>query len=61
MIDMLEEAGAFPTRIRVGRRVVFWSEAEVVAFVERAKLKRVTGYASSSATPPSETRTGGAE
>jgi predicted DNA-binding transcriptional regulator AlpA len=61
MIDMLEETGAFPKRIRVGHRVVFWSAAEVVAFVEDAKLRRATGTASNSATPPSGTGTGGAE
>jgi len=40
MIDMLEEIDAFPKRMKVGQRNVFWSEAEVVRFVEQLKQKR---------------------
>lgn len=37
LIDLLEEAGEFPARVRVGQRAVFWSLNEVTAFVERTK------------------------
>lgn len=40
MLDLLEQSGAFPTRIRVGQRAVFWSLNEVTEFVERTKEKR---------------------
>lgn len=43
MIDLLEGVGAFPKRMQVGRRNVFWSESEVVAFVEQAKCNRGGG------------------
>ena len=40
MIDLLEDVGAFPKRMRVGARSVFWSQAEVSDFVETAKQRR---------------------
>lgn len=40
MIDMLEEIDAFPKRMQVGQRNVFWSEAEVFRFVEQVKKRR---------------------
>jgi predicted DNA-binding transcriptional regulator AlpA len=43
MIDILEEAGEFPARVRVGQRAVFWSLDEVTAFVERTKQARDFG------------------
>jgi predicted DNA-binding transcriptional regulator AlpA len=43
MIDMLEEHGGFPKRMQVGRRAVFWSEAEVIGFIEQTKQMRGGG------------------
>jgi len=40
MVDILEAAGEFPARVRVGQRAVFWSLNEVTAFVERTKQAR---------------------
>jgi predicted DNA-binding transcriptional regulator AlpA len=45
MIDILEAAGEFPARVRVGQRAVFWSLKEVTAFVERTKQARDLGIA----------------
>lgn len=41
LIDLLEHAGAFPSRLQVGARAVFWSEAEVLEFIETAKQNRL--------------------
>jgi predicted DNA-binding transcriptional regulator AlpA len=41
MIDLLEEVDGFPKRVQVGDRNVFWSETEIVEFVERTKQQRV--------------------
>ena len=43
LVDLLEAAGEFPARVRVGQRGVFWSRAEVAAFVERTKQARGLG------------------
>ncbi|WP_372707612.1 helix-turn-helix transcriptional regulator [Brevundimonas sp.] len=43
LVDLLEGAGEFPARVRVGQRAVFWSQAEVDAFVERTKQARGLG------------------
>jgi prophage regulatory protein len=40
MIDILEEHGEFPKRMQVGHRAVFWSEAEVIGFIEQTKQMR---------------------
>lgn len=40
MIDILEEHGGFPKRMQVGHRAVFWSKAEVIAFIEQTKHQR---------------------
>ncbi len=37
MVDLLEQAGAFPKRIQIGQRAVFWSEAEIAEFIEETK------------------------
>jgi predicted DNA-binding transcriptional regulator AlpA len=50
MIDLLEEAGEFPKRIPVGRRAVFWSEAEVARYLEKLKDRRAGGLAATSDT-----------
>ena len=38
--DLLEKEADFPQRIRVGRRAVFWSEAEVREYLEQLKQGR---------------------
>ncbi len=43
LVDLLEYSGAFPRRIRVGTRAVFWSLSEVAAFVDQAKAGRGLG------------------
>jgi predicted DNA-binding transcriptional regulator AlpA len=43
MIDMLEEHDGFPKRMQVGHRAVFWSEAEVIGFIEQTKQMRGGG------------------
>jgi predicted DNA-binding transcriptional regulator AlpA len=40
LIDLLESEGAFPQRMRVGQRRVYWSGAEVSEFLETAKSQR---------------------
>ena len=40
MSDLLEQEAGFPQRIRVGRRAVFWSEAEVREYLEQLKQRR---------------------
>lgn len=42
MINMLEDLGHFPKRMRVGQRAVFWSESEIFAFIEATKRQRVS-------------------
>jgi len=37
MIDLQEELGLFPKRIRVGKRAVFWSAAEVDEYIRRLR------------------------
>jgi prophage regulatory protein len=44
LIDKLEAEGAFPRRIQLGERAVFWSADEVDRFVQ-AELARRTGRA----------------
>jgi predicted DNA-binding transcriptional regulator AlpA len=51
LIDLLEQNGSFPKRMLVGRRNVYWSEAEVLDFVNQTKSKRPVG----SATPDEPT------
>jgi predicted DNA-binding transcriptional regulator AlpA len=40
LIDLLEQNGSFPKRMLVGRRNVYWSEAEVLDFLSQTKNKR---------------------
>ena len=40
MIDLLESACAFPKRIKVGERRVYWSYAEVLTYVDSLKRNR---------------------
>jgi hypothetical protein len=47
MIDMLEECGAFPKRMQVGHRNVYWSETEVSDFLNHTKSKRMVAAAAS--------------
>ena len=47
LIDMLEDCGAFPKRMQVGHRNVYWSETEVSDFLSQLKNQRaLTGAAS---------------
>jgi len=41
LIDLLEQNGSFPKRMLVGRRNVYWSEAEVSDFLNQTKNKRI--------------------
>ena len=43
LIDLLEQNGSFPKRMLVGRRNVYWSEAEVLEFLDQAKSQRENG------------------
>ena len=43
LIDLLEQNGSFPKRMLVGRRNVYWSEAEVLEFLNQAKSQRENG------------------
>ena len=40
MIDLQEECGGFPRRIRVGQRTVYWSEAEIDGYIAELKLRQ---------------------
>jgi predicted DNA-binding transcriptional regulator AlpA len=40
MVDMLEELGCFPKRVRIGQRAVFWPKTEIDAFIETQKQCR---------------------
>ena len=41
LIDVLEQNGSFPKRMLVGRRNVYWSEAEITEFVNQTKSMRI--------------------
>lgn len=59
MIDMLEEHGGFPKRMQVGHRAVFWSEAEVIAFLDKIKQDRGHGVGSAGISAPISSENGG--
>jgi predicted DNA-binding transcriptional regulator AlpA len=40
LIDLLEQNGSFPKRMLVGRRNVYWSETEILDFLNQTKSKR---------------------
>ena len=42
LIDLLEQNGSFPKRMLVGRRNVYWSEDEVLNFLQNTKNKRTS-------------------
>ena len=40
MVDLLEENGAFPKRVKIGQRAVFWPKTEIDAFISAQKQGR---------------------
>ena len=40
MVDMLEEHGGFPKRVKIGQRAVFWPKTEIDAFIAAQKQGR---------------------
>jgi prophage regulatory protein len=59
MIDMLEDLGGFPKRMQVGHRAVFWSEAEVIAFLDKIKQDRGHGVGNAAIDAPLSDKIGG--